>query len=45
MKYTDGSVYEGKISCGTRHGKGKLTNADGTICHDGKWFNGKPKNL
>ena len=43
VKYVNGSVYEGKFIDGKRWGKGKLTNANGTISHDGKWINNKPK--
>ena len=42
MKYADGSVYEGNFFFGDRDGYGKLTNADGTISHDGKWYENKP---
>ena len=30
MKYDDGSIYEGEFFWGKKHGKGKLTFADGT---------------
>ena len=33
VKYEDGSVFEGKIEEGERHGR--LTNANGTVIHDG----------
>ena len=42
MKYADGSVYEGDIEDFKKQGNGKLTNADGTILHDGKWDEDKP---
>jgi hypothetical protein len=36
-------VYEGEYLDDKRHGKGKQTNANGTIYHDGEWENGTPK--
>ena len=42
MKFVDGSFYHGEFCYGKKMGNGKLTNADGTILHDGKWDEDKP---
>ena len=43
MNYADGSIYEGEYSNGKRSGTGKLTKADGTVSHEGKWYDDKPQ--
>ena len=35
----DGSIYQGEIKNGTRHGKGKMVCTDGSY-YDGEWFSG-----
>ena len=42
LKYADGSIYVGEYEDGKRHGRGKWTNADTSICHGGVWEDGKP---
>ena len=37
IKYPDGSIYEGRIIDYKKKHTGKLTNADGSIFHDGEW--------
>ena len=39
VKYKDGTIYEGNQVYGKPEGYGKLTNADGSISHVGKWIN------
>ena len=43
MKYSNGNTYVGDWKDDKRHGRGKQTNANGTVFHDGVWVNDKPK--
>ena len=42
FKYPDGSIYEGNLIYDKKNGTGKLTNADGSIFHDGNWDEDRP---
>lgn len=40
--WKDGRRYEGAWENNQRHGLGKMTNADGSLFHEGQWANGQP---
>jgi hypothetical protein len=42
MTMLTGIVYEGDFEDGRFDGKGKMTNANGIILHEGDWVNGEP---
>ena len=41
ITYLDGSVYEGEVCDGLRHGQGTLTDKDGTVVYSGQWKEGE----